>query len=155
MPRPVVPIALLPRLRSRAVEGDVVRQDQRAGFADDDALARGHAAGFELVQLLEQGLGRQHHAVADQALNAVAQHARRDQVQHGFLTIDDERMAGIVPALKADHGCGLIGEQIDDLALALVAPLGADNHDCCCHIACQTSLIIQLPSSLTATRLQC
>ena len=31
-------------------------------------------------------------------------------------------------ALKADHDIGLLGQPIDDLALAFVAPLGAD-HD--------------------------
>ena len=37
-------------------------------------------------------------------------------------------MAGIVAALKADDDVGLLGEPVDDLAFALVAPLGAD-HD--------------------------
>ncbi len=34
---------------------------------------------------------------------------------------------GIVAALKAHHRLHLIGQQIDDLALALVAPLQADD----------------------------
>src|SRR5688572_22669513 len=37
-------------------------------------------------------------------------------------------MAGIVPALETHHGIGIMAEQIDDLALALVTPLGAQNH---------------------------
>jgi hypothetical protein len=35
---------------------------------------------------------------------------------------------GIVAALEADHDVGLGGQPIDDLALALVAPLGPDNN---------------------------
>jgi len=44
-------------------------------------------------------------------------------------------MAGIVTTLKTGHQRGLIGKQIDDLALAFITPLGAENdyvltHDC-------------------------
>ena len=41
----------------------------------------------------------------------------------------DDRVAGVVAALEADHGVGLLAEQVDDLPLALVAPLGADYHE--------------------------
>ena len=37
-------------------------------------------------------------------------------------------MSRIMAALKADDDVGLLGEPVDDLALAFVAPLGAD-HD--------------------------
>ena len=44
------------------------------------------------------------------------------------LTIDDQRMPGIMPALKTrDHICPL-AEPVDDLAFSLVTPLGADNN---------------------------
>jgi hypothetical protein len=39
-------------------------------------------------------------------------------------------MAGIVAALEAHHDLGALAEPVDDLALALVAPLGADH----CHV---------------------
>src|SRR6266699_1702005 len=38
-------------------------------------------------------------------------------------------MSGIVPALIADHDVKAFGEQINDLAFAFIAPLGADYHD--------------------------
>jgi hypothetical protein len=41
-------------------------------------------------------------------------------------------MAGIVAALEADNDVSLLGQPIDNLAFALVAPLGAD-HDNICH----------------------
>ena len=45
------------------------------------------------------------------------------------LAADDERVAGIVTALEPHDDVGLLGQPVDDLALALVAPLGAhDNH---------------------------
>ena len=42
--------------------------------------------------------------------------------------VDDQRMAGVMAALKAHHDIGPDRQPIDDLALALVAPLGADHH---------------------------
>ena len=44
------------------------------------------------------------------------------------IVVDDERMAGVMAALKAHHDVGLDRQPIDDLALAFVAPLGADHH---------------------------
>src|SRR5205823_11987943 len=38
-------------------------------------------------------------------------------------------MAGVVAALGADDHIGLGGEVVDDLALALIAPLAADQDD--------------------------
>ena len=47
---------------------------------------------------------------------------------HSSLAAHD-RVPGVVAALKAHDGVGVLGEQVGDLALALVAPLGADYHD--------------------------
>ena len=43
------------------------------------------------------------------------------------LTVDDEGVAGIVAALEAHDDVGLLRQPVDDLALPLVAPLGADD----------------------------
>src|SRR3546814_15983612 len=40
-------------------------------------------------------------------------------------------MAGIVTALEPDHGIGAAREPVDDLALALVAPLRPDDGTIC------------------------
>ena len=50
-------------------------------------------------------------------------------MQNGFLALDDERVAGVVSALETRHGADAFGEQIDDLALAFVAPLRTENYD--------------------------
>ena len=50
------------------------------------------------------------------------------QVELEHLAVADDRVAGVVAALVADDHVGPLGEQVDDLALALVAPLGADDH---------------------------
>ena len=43
------------------------------------------------------------------------------------LVADDDRVAGVVAALVAGDDVEPLGQQVDDLALALVAPLGADD----------------------------
>ena len=46
-----------------------------------------------------------------------------------LLAVADDGVTGVVAALKAHDGVGLLGEQVRELALALIAPLGADYHD--------------------------
>ncbi|MNC87362.1 hypothetical protein D3C83_30830 [compost metagenome] len=50
-------------------------------------------------------------------------------MQHGLSRADHQRVAGVVPALEAHHALRAVGEPVDDLALALVAPLRADDDD--------------------------
>ena len=54
-------------------------------------------------------------------------------MQHRLLTTDDERVAGVVAALKPDHRARAVGEEVDDLAFPLVAPLSADHYDVSSH----------------------
>src|SRR6185437_9710214 len=112
---------------ARLVHGNVVRHDQWRGRADLDPRTHLDAIAFQLADLLDQRLRRQHHAVADQAQGVVAQDARRDQVQHGLLALDHQRMAGVVAALETHHRADPLGQQVDDLALAFVAPLRTQN----------------------------
>ena len=48
-------------------------------------------------------------------------------MQHGLAPVDDQRMPGVVAALEAHHALRVIGQPVDDLAFALVTPLGADD----------------------------
>ena len=59
---------------------------------------------------------------------AAAHDARRQRVQLEDLAVDDQRVARIVTALKPRDHVGPLAQPVDDLALAFVAPLGADNH---------------------------
>ena len=56
-----------------------------------------------------------------------AHNARREERELIRRAVDDQRMAGVVAALKAHDDIGLLGEPVDDLALAFVTPLGADD----------------------------
>ena len=115
------------------VEFTMQRKDQRGVFgnaqifgSDDDTLH------FELRDLIQQRVRVEHHAVADHRKFSRPHDAGRQERQFVGGAVDDQRMAGIMAALKADDDVGLFGEPVDDLAFAFVAPLGAD-HDNICH----------------------
>jgi hypothetical protein len=38
-------------------------------------------------------------------------------------------VAGVVAALEADDGTDVLRQQVDDLAIAFIAPLGTENDD--------------------------
>ena len=82
---------------------------------------------FSFVDLVEEGLRIEHHAVADHRELRGPQHAGRQQRQLVGFAVDDEGMAGIVAALEAHDDVGLLRQPVDDLALPFVAPLGADD----------------------------
>jgi hypothetical protein len=104
-------------------------EDERTRRAHEEAPGDVDAARSELVELGEQ-CGRRHDdAVSEQTLHTRAQDARRDEVQHGFRAVDDERVSRVVTALEAHHRGDPVSEQVDYLALSLVAPLGADHDD--------------------------
>ena len=124
-------LGLLPR----AVERDVRRQDERTRRTDLQAFEHRHALPDQRRRFLEQSLQRQDHAIADQALHVSVQDSRGDQRQNGLLAADHQGMSGVVAALEAHHGLHLVGQQVDDLALALVAPLQTDYDEILTHYA--------------------
>ena len=121
------------RFFADGVELAVQRQDQRRVLGNAQIV--GSDRDVLLLQrgdLIEQGLRIEHHAVADDRQFPGPHHARGQQRKLIGDAVDDQRVAGIVAALEADDDIGLLGQPIDDLAFALVAPLGAD-HDNICH----------------------
>ncbi len=123
-----------PRLLASDVERAVRGQDQRAGRREPETAVHVDAARGELVDFRRERLERDDDAVADEADRAVAQYARRDQMQDGLHAVDDERVARVVPALKTHDGVRAVGEDVDHRALALVAPLRADHDDVAAHV---------------------
>src|SRR4029077_6032806 len=61
------------------------------------------------------------------------QNAGRYEAQHRLLAADDERVTRVVPALEPHDAIGVLGEPVDDLAFAFIAPLGADDDDVLAH----------------------
>ena len=130
MPRRVVPILPAPLASSRSasrsrwkgrMSGQVSAICSLSGVTATPCSA-------SLLDLVLQRPGIEHDAVADHRQRA-AHDARGEQREFVGLVADDERVAGIVAALEADDDVGAAGQPVDDLALALVAPLAADHGD--------------------------
>ena len=95
-----------------------------------DGLGR-DAAGLEVVELLDEDSGVDDEAGAEHALLA-PQDPRGHVLELVRLAVGDDRVARVGAALVAADEVRMLGEQIDDLALALVPPLRADD-DCRGH----------------------
>ena len=127
MPRRVVPICERAEVQLRGlVEHAVPGHDEVRVARDAQALGRA-AARRELVELLAQHLGVEHDAVAEHAELAREEDAARQQPELERLLADLHGVPGVVAALVARDDGERLGQQVDDLALALVAPLGADD----------------------------
>jgi hypothetical protein len=107
----------------------VVRHDQvRVG--GDDQLRGVDAALLEPGELTDEHLGVDHHAVADHRGAPGRQDAGGDQMQGVALAVrGDDGVPRVVAALVAHDVRDAPTEQVGGLALPLVAPLGADQHD--------------------------
>ena len=126
MPRPVVPMTW-PPLLGQAFFFPMMGEDDMGMVADQEVAANADAAGAKGFDLLEELFGIDDHAVGDDRLNAGPKHAGGQQGEFEGLAIDNDGMAGVGSAVETDHEVVLIGEQINDLALGLVAPLQADD----------------------------
>ena len=111
----------------RRVLGHVVGQDQ-VGIAADPDVAGVDAPLGEHVELGDQGRRVDDDARPDDAGDVRVEHARRDEMELEDLVAQDDRVAGVVAALVADGHADLLGQEVGRLALALVAPLEADDH---------------------------
>ena len=84
---------------------------------------------LEEIQLLKQR-DRVHHApVAHDGLNARVEDGRGEDVEDDRPAAHDDRVPGVVAAAVAHHGVEPRGEQVHELTLALVTPLGADDRE--------------------------
>jgi hypothetical protein len=109
---------------AQPIELGVVRHDH-VGTLADDQVGGADALGVEVVDLLEENLGVDHHPMPDDADGRGVEDAAGDEVEPVLLPLSDHRVAGVVATLRAHHHVDAIGEEVDDLALALVAPLPA------------------------------
>ena len=96
-----------------------------------------------------QGPGIEHHAIADDGRRTAHDPARQKR-QFVDLVADDQSVAGIVAALKAHDHVGTARQPVDDLALAFVTPLGADDG----HISHDQSSVEQ-PQWLVGSKRPC
>ena len=62
----------------------------------------------------------------------IVENPRRNQVQDGLSSLDHQGVSRVVPSLETDDHIRLSGEEIYDLSLSFIPPLGAD-YDYLCH----------------------
>ena len=111
----------------RAVEVLVVGHDDVRVAGDLEALG-GDALLGEHVDLGEEDLGVDDAAVTDHGVGALVHDAGGNLVQSQLLAVGDDGVAGVGTAgVAADH-VKVAGDEIGDLALALVAPLSSHEH---------------------------
>ena len=112
------------------VHGDVIRHQQVRVGGDQQSFGI-DATILQTLQLVEQYGRIDDHTVADHVGDAGRQDARRDQVKREVLAGRQHHgVARIVAALIPHDPLHAATEQIGGFPLALVAPLGADEHDC-------------------------
>ncbi len=110
-----------------AVELLVVRHDQVR--VARQLHARGvDALALEHVELVDEHRGVDDHAVADDGGDVRVEHAARHQLQREHLVADDDAVARVVTTLVANDEVALLRQVVGEAALALVTPLGADDH---------------------------
>ena len=116
-----------PRL-AMGVKFAMQRQNQRDVLGDLE-VGRRHfdALRAQLLDLLDEMIGIEDDAIADDRQLSGPNNAGRKQRELISLAVDHERMAGVMAALEPHHDVGADRQPIDDLAFSFVAPLGADN----------------------------
>ncbi len=102
-----------------------VRDEELAGVGVEAAAGDVEAGVVELFDLGEEGGGVEDDAVADDAFAIRTKDAAGDELQDELLAVDDDGVAGVVAAGVTGDDGELFGEDVDDLALAFIAPLGA------------------------------
>ena len=106
----------------------VVRQDHVGGVGDVEALDA-DPGGREAVQLLDERDRVHDGAAADDALLAGPEDSRRDQLENEAPVAEHDGVPGIRTARVARDDVHAGSDQVDDLPLPLVAPLGPHDHD--------------------------
>ena len=96
--------------------------------AADLEILGGDAIGLEHVDLLKDNLGVDDAAVTDYRHVVGIHDAGGHLVQAVLLAVDDDGVAGVVAARVAHDGIKVAGDQVADLTLALIAPLGTDQN---------------------------
>jgi hypothetical protein len=95
--------------------------------ADKQVRAELDAPLYHGVHFLKKRGRVDYNAVPDDALLAFVKDAGGDEVQNEFIRTHDDRVARVVSALVPGDNVRTLGQQIYDLSLAFITPLGADN----------------------------
>ncbi len=107
----------------------VVGQDDLGAVGDEQLAIRatgdGQACLAQFFDFAKEGCGVEDDTIADDSSAAGAQDAAGDELQHVFFAVNDDGVTGVVASSIAGDHIELLGEDVDDLTLAFVAPLGS------------------------------
>ena len=119
------------------INNRMIGQDQRAGLRNLQAAPDIHAGALKLAHLLEQRVRRQNNSGSDKAGAGRMEDPGGNKPDDSLLSANNQGMAGIVSALIANYIAGLLRQKINDLALSLVTPLGAQYNYILSHLLTQ------------------
>ena len=106
---------------------------------------------LEHIDLFKQYL-RVHHAAVANDRHAIGIHdARRNLVQAVLLVTHHNGMTRVVSALVADDAVKIRRDKVANLALALIAPLGTNQH-CRRHVFSSCVSTVESPKGLLGAR---
>ena len=127
IPRSVVPIfAVAGRRLAGGVEQPVVGEDDLGAVGEQQVRADLDALRADGRDLVEEGLGVDDDAGPDDS-DAAADDPGRKQMEGEVAVAELDGVARVVAAVVARDDVEAIGEQVDDLPFALVAPLAAED----------------------------
>ena len=119
----------------------VVFENDLRTVRDEELLIDVDAEVAQLPNFAQEGQRVEYNAVADDSLAGWPQNAAGDELENELLAADDDGVSGVVSASVAGHDGKALGEHVDDLAFAFIAPLGAENDCCfCSHLYLHTLL---------------
>ncbi len=115
---------------AHAIQFTVQRQNER-GIVGDTQVFRGNldALRFQTADFGDQRMRVNDDTIADDGELAGTHDAGRQKRKLVADTINDKRVAGIVTALVPHDDICPLGQPVNNLAFAFVAPLRADHHN--------------------------
>ena len=96
-------------------------------IADEKILTDGDPGGAKLFHFFQKSRRIDHDSVGDDRAQMRLEHAGRQQRELEGFSILDDGVAGVGASVEANDDVMLVGEEIDDFAFGLVAPLQADD----------------------------
>ena len=113
----------------QTVERTMVREDDGGALGNFEILRRnGHARVLQRLNFTAQALQIDHDAVAQHVYNARQADAGGDEMKGEFAVLIHDGVARVVAALIPHDAVEVPSDQVADLALALIAPLGSNQH---------------------------
>jgi len=123
---------------SRLFRGNVVspmvRQYKVSPVADHQASVHTHTVCLNGFNLTQQSFGINYDPVSDDRGLVLPHDACGEKLEDILLAANVDGMARIRAALVSSHDVKVLGQSIDDFALAFVAPLSAHDNYVCWHV---------------------